>query len=499
TDFKWQAQFGGTVRFKGPFGASSLPPYNSIQHILKQGYIWGVPPERLTTSMVFAGPGLGCVEGSASSSYTVAFFVLSFSPHTGDDHKRQRKVMNPAFGSKECKALVPVFFASAASYNAVQLSNKWKDLLSLSKDGFKVINIPAWVSLAALDALGHSAFNYNFGAMENENNVLTSVYRTFFSDIFAVPTSSTFIAQAVISALPRQVAITLLKYMPDPRLARGRAVREVASKVAQELVEAKTKELLQGDLKSKDVLSLLVKANLSGNEKARLSEEELSAQMQIMFVVGHESTASTLSWTLLTLSRHPEVQSRLREELREKERQIALEGRAQNGLTADDLDALPYLNAVVKETLRYNSSAVNMPKIALQDDCLPLEEIITLGDGKQVTEIPVRKGQRILLSIHGYNRSKTIFGEDADTFRPERWLEDSGVNKATPLGVYSNLVYEIQAFITELISNFEFTTTPECRKVRREICGQMMSPVLEGELAKGPQCPLGVRYAKRDG
>ncbi|KAL0575664.1 hypothetical protein V5O48_006321 [Marasmius crinis-equi] len=513
TDFKWQAQFGGTVRFKGPFGEDRLliSDPKAIQHIFKQGYVWGVPSEQRTMSFVFAGPGLGYVEG--------------------EDHKRHRKVMNPAFGTQACKALVPVFLAAAAS-----LSNKWKDLLSLSKEESEVINIPIWTSLATLDALGHGAFNYNFGALENVDNVLTSVYRTYFSDIFASPSSTMFIAEAIISALPQKVAIYLLKYMPDPRLARARAAWEVSVKVAGELVEAKTKQLLQGEdvgSRSTDVLSHLggcysilngsslrilvsiVRANLSGNEKARLSEDELLSQMHIIFLAGHETTATSLTWTLFELSKHPEVQSRLREEIREKERQIAFEGRVQDGLTADDLDALPYLNAVVKEILRYDTIAVHLPKMALEDDCIPLEESIALGDGKKIGEIPVRKGQRILISIYGYHRSKAIFGEDAHVFKPERWLEDPGAKNDTPFGVYSNLVsfsggvrncigwrfalYELQAFIVELISNFEFSLTPECRKIRREICGRTALPVLEGELAKGPQCPLRVKHAKRDG
>ena len=88
-----------------------------------------------------------------------------------------------------------------------------------------------------------------------------------------------------------------------------------------------------------------------------------------MFIAGHESTgesllyhsmehnllplvlwssATSLSWTLLEIARHPEVQGKLRKEIYDRRRQIVLEGRSETVFTAEDLDSLPYLNAVLK-------------------------------------------------------------------------------------------------------------------------------------------------------
>ncbi|KAJ8083047.1 hypothetical protein PM082_008910 [Marasmius tenuissimus] len=228
-------------------------------------------------------------------------------------------------------------------------------------------------------------------------------------------------------------------------------------------------------------------------------------------------TATTLSWTLLSLSKDPDIQKRLREEIRERERQINIEGRSHNGFTAEDFDGMPYLNAVVKESLRYNTTAVHIPKMAREEDCIPLSASITLDNGEMINEIPVGKGQKILLSVHGYHRSRVVFGDDAHIFRPERWLdaEESRTKAHTSSGgIYSNLltfsggvrpcpgwrfaVLEIQAFVVELIANFEFSLSSDCARIRREICGQMMLPTLEGELAKGAQCPLRVRYARKE-
>lgn len=56
-------------------------------------------------------------------------------------------------------------------------------------------------------------------------------------------------------------------------------------------------------------------------------------------------------------------------------------------------------------------------------------------------------------------------------------------------------VHEIQAFLVELVSNFEFALTEDIKRLRREPCAAMV-PMLEGE--RGTQMPLKVSLATRD-
>ncbi|KAL0572168.1 hypothetical protein V5O48_009796 [Marasmius crinis-equi] len=370
--------------------------------------------------------------------------------------------MTPAFGPRESKALVPIFASAASS-----LTNKWKDLLSMSKDETEVFNIPAWTSRATLDAIGHAGFDYDFGALENKENRLSKAYYNLFADMFATPSNGMIITGALSSLLPLKVMSWLLNHSSNERVARGRNVKKVSAEIAQELVSEKSRMLMTGEGK-KDVMSLL---------------------------------ANSLAWTLLELSRHPEIQERLREEIRLKEQAIFAEGRTE--FTAEDLDSLPYLNAVLKESLRYNPVAIYVEKVAMSDDCILLSETIKTISGKEISEIPVAKGQRVVISVSGYNRNPAVFGDDAHVFRPERWLhEESGSRKTTAVGVYANLltfsggirscigwrfaVLELQTFLVELVGNFEFSLTPQCDKIRREACAVMI-PTIEGEVAKGTQ------------
>ena len=73
---------------------------------------------------------------------------------------------------------------------------------------------------------------------------------------------------------------------------------------------------------------------------------------------------------------------------------------------------------------------------------MPLAWPILGADGKtQITEIPVKKNTDVIVSIIGVNRSKRIWGEDAEEWKPERWLAPlpAALEDARIPGVYSNL------------------------------------------------------------
>ncbi|KAG6333136.1 hypothetical protein ID866_5950 [Astraeus odoratus] len=152
--------------------------------------------------------------------------------------------------------------------------------------------------------------------------------------------------------------------------------------------------------------------------------------------------------------------------------------------------------------------------MAGRDDILPLSQPITTKSGDIMHEVPVPKGTRIIVSVAAYNRDKEIWGDDAHLYNPDRWLEGIAKDKKEiVLGVYANLftfgggyrgclgwrfaVYEIQAFLLEIVSKFEISLTEEAKMIRREHC-MMMMPTVEGDVAKGFQLPLAISVNKPD-
>ena len=83
---------------------------------------------------------------------------------------------------------------------------------------------------------------------------------------------------------------------------------------------------------------------------------------------------------------------------------------------------------------------------------MPLAWPILGTDGKTgIKEIPVKKNTNVIVSIIGANRSKRIWGEDAEEWKPERWLFPlpESVAKAHMPGVYASM-YVIDGVLKEI-------------------------------------------------
>ena len=88
-----------------------------------------------------------------------------------------------------------------------------------------------------------------------------------------------------------------------------------------------------------------VKANASEDPKTRLDDEEIMAEMFTLTLAGHETTSSTLTFLFYELSKHPEYQARMREEIRSLRARVTARGG--NEFTIEDLDSLTLtMNAI---------------------------------------------------------------------------------------------------------------------------------------------------------
>lgn len=289
------------------------------------------------------------------------------------------------------------------------------------------------------------------------------------------------------------------------KYAFGRATRDLGIKTAKELVEIKQEELRLGKGK-RDIFSLLVKANHAADAKSRLSDKDLHSQMVTIIGAGHETTATALSWSLYELGRQPEIQKRLRNEVNAQLDTIRANGQAI--FTSSDFEQMEYLTAFTKEIFRFHPAVAWGWRTSMHDQVLPLSKPLTTTTGEVIDSLPIPKGISILTSIFGFNRNKEVFGQDADSFNPDRFLHSKIDNLGTPVGVYGNLmtfgggtracigwrfaILEYQSFLTEIIRNFEFEWVPETAKVRHENV-IVTVPIVEGQMDKGPRMPLRVR------
>lgn len=133
-------------------------------------------------------------------------------------------------------------------------------------------------------------------------------------------------------------------------------------------------------------------------------------QLVNVLLAGRDTTACTMSWTIFHLVRHPDKLSRLKNEIGE-----VTQGRT--AITRNDIRRMPYLKAVLDETLRlYPQIPINV-RFAARTTTLPKG-----GGPDGESPIVLPKGMSIGFSPYHMHRRKDIFGVDAEDFRPERWL-----------------------------------------------------------------------------
>lgn len=100
---------------------------------------------------------------------------------------------------------------------------------------------------------------------------------------------------------------------------------------------------------------------------------EVKALCCRFIIAGHETTSTATTWCLFALTQAPGVQRKLREELLQVKTDMP---------TMDELTALPYLDMVVKETLRLHAPVIMTDRVAMSDMYVPLSKPYTDKQGK---------------------------------------------------------------------------------------------------------------------
>jgi cytochrome P450 len=152
----------------------------------------------------------------------------------------------------------------------------------------------------------------------------------------------------------------------------------------------------------------LVKANIDPSLPAsqRISDEEVMYQINTFLFAGSDTTSLALTWTFQLLAQNLSVQDRLREEL------LAISANTPDEPGASfsqEIDALPYLDKVCRESLRLIPPVHSSIRAASKDDVLPATD--------KPEGIKIAKGQFIHVAIEGFNLDKDAWGEDAHEFK----------------------------------------------------------------------------------
>ncbi|KAI9452898.1 cytochrome P450 [Lactarius psammicola] len=484
---EWVRTYGHVTRYYSRFGTPRLLTVDpvAIAYILQNSEIFQKSDFLKFSLGTLTGRGLLFVEGP--------------------EHRRQRKVMNPAFGPAQVRKFTSLFLEKS-----LELRDIWADLSSKStrKDGKLGFNAFVWLNKVTLDIIGLAGFNYSFNSLHSPDEKQNELYESIRSLLTIKGGEFMFILQ---------LFFPLFRIIPTARsraLSRSlEVIRRIGSRLIQDKKAAVLSELsLDGsgivekhDVQGHDLLSLLIKSNIASDipESMRMSDEEIISQVPTFLLAGHETSSTAIAWTLFALSCHPAVQTTLRGELRTCPTDMP---------TTDQLNALPYLEGVVREVLRLYAPVSATQRIAMHDAEIPLQKPFKDNRGIMQSSIWVSKGDSVAVPIRLLNRSTEIWGEDANEFRPERWESVPEAVHALP-SVYGHLVtfiagahacigyrfsvVEIKALLFTLVRAFEFELALPAEDIVRKtsIVGR---PVVASNPGAGPQLPLLIRPANLD-
>ena len=291
----------------------------------------------------------------------------------GDFWRRQRRLAQPAFHRSRTNEYSPVMVECA-----LERMRQWR--------GGETRNIAEEMMKLTLEVAVRTLFG-----------------TTLAGDSEAIGKAMTFLMRYYLrrGRSPWRVPAS----WPTPANRRARREVEYMDSLIYRIISDRKKDTQPRN----DLLSMLMAA--MHEDGSQMTEKQVRDESMTLFVAGHETTALSLVWTWYLLSENPEAEALLHEELR-----AVLCGRPAE---VSDLEKLPYLNAVVHESLRLYPPAFIMARMNV--------ETVSVG-GYEISP------RSTLLASQWVMHRDARFFEQPERFLPERWLD--GLESRLPPGAY---------------------------------------------------------------
>ncbi|MFY0527511.1 cytochrome P450 [Archangium gephyra] len=326
----------------------------------------------------------------------------------GENHLRQRRLMQPAFHHKRIEG-----YGAVMEGYATRMLEGWKDgeTRDISHDMMRL----------TFEIVSKTLFDADTG-----------------EEASRVGEAFTAIMRAINKEYP--LYTVLPAWVPVKRWGASRRAVEALKGITRTIIqERRASETDRGDL-----LSMLLMAR--DEDGTGMTDEQVGAQTLSLLFAGHETTANLLSWTWLLLSRNPDIRHKLQEEV-----DRVLGGRPPS---VADLPKLKYTESVVRETLRVYPPAWYAERAPLEDT--------ELGGYRIPAHAP------IIISVYVTHRDGRFF-EQPERFWPERFLgvEDRQLPAYLPFGGGTHLcignrfaLMEAQLLVAAIAQRYELELAP---------------------------------------
>ncbi|KAI4464329.1 cytochrome p450 family 4 [Holotrichia oblita] len=326
------------------------------------------------------------------------------------------------------------------------------DILDKKTDGISY-NIYQDITHCTLDIICETAMGVNVNAMSNpDNEFIQAVYT--MSDIIPWKMSRPYIPEFIFNILPqgyksRHALKVLHGFSENIISSRKKILQNKSSRSEKESSDA---DELFGIKKRLSLLDMLLEASEDGKI---LSDADIREEVDTFVFEGHDTTTSSISWTLLLLGNNPEIQEKLYQEIKEVLQDKSIP-------SFNNLPELKYLECVIKESLRMFPS---VPFI-----------IRTIEQEIQIDQYKIPAGTDILLHIYALHNSPEYY-PNPDVFDPDRFLPENCVGRhpysyipfsAGPRNCIGQkfAMYEEKTILASIIKRYKVTAMEKIKDIK---------------------------------
>lgn len=254
----------------------------------------------------------------------------------------------------------------------------------------------------------------------------------------------------------------------SPKLARVLNLRfhhKDTERFFLELVENTVKYREENSVVRKDFFNLLMELmkkdrdNCNGtvqNTEMKMTLELMAAQCFIFFLAGFDTSSGILGHCLLELSKQPQYQEKLRDEVRRAVREIGI-----GEITYDILNKIPYMDQVVFETMRMYPSLASLFRQCTKPYRIPN------------TDIVIEEGTEVFIPVFGLHRDPQYY-PNPDVFNPDNFSDERKASRHhftfLPFGEGPRICIglrfgemQVKLALTMLIQQYKFSLSPKMK------------------------------------
>ncbi|EME82297.1 uncharacterized protein MYCFIDRAFT_138822, partial [Pseudocercospora fijiensis CIRAD86] len=405
----------------------------------------------------------------------------------GAKWKKWRSMFNPGFSTQHLTTLVPGIVDDCLTYC---------DILSERAKTKQIFRLEEASTRLTIDIIGKVVLDLHFNMQRGDNEFIQALRE----QVHLLPNEDQ-------GMHPLQM---WRPYGIYRRWKNDRFMKQYLGKLIDEEFASKDIATIKKQ-RRKTVLDLALDSYLSSNthpEKGigtkpkaldKTFKEGAITQIRICLFAGHDTTSSTICYAMYMLGKHPEVLQRLR---LEHENILGPISQTASNIKSDpySLNKLEYTTCVIKEVLRLFPAA-SAPRNG--------QKGLFLHDKKTGAKYPT-EGYMIWLIHYGLGHNPEVWGEDYNTFRPDRFLPENahkipeGAFRSFEIGARSCLgqnlaILETKIILALICRSFEFddgsfyARDQTFRMGRQDVEGEELYQILVGAAKPREGMPVQVR------